>query len=470
MSSSIDVIKEYLVSIGFGVNSNQLNQAKNAMKQASAMVSGFAGNSVTQFAVASAGVVAFVASATIGLAKFIGGLAQADLQNEMFARKMWTSKENAIAFKNSLDALGATMEDLYFSPELMQKFQILRNQSFQMAPPPEYASMMKGVRSIIFEFQRLKLEATYAMQWIGFYLMKYLAEPMAKFKQGFKNLNDLIQKNMPKWTKEIAQVLSWFVRLGETLWKVKEGVAMVVGAFGAMKMISLLTSPIGMMIAGLVLLLLVMEDYVSFTEGKKSLFGKFWQSLKDSGVSDALKSFSDAFSDLWDAIKNVSVALGDLILKITGNKSFKEFADMLANDIRDVLKGIEGYVRGITDLLNGDFKKAMGNFQGGNEKLFQPDRMLNVDKQPSSGNAYLDFMLKGTPTLMTGNVMGYAKLMQNMIAPSYAQPQVPSSVKNDNTQQNTFNIYGTDPKATANAVSGKLDYGMMTRIFGGATK
>jgi hypothetical protein len=44
-----------------------------------------------------------------------------------------------------------------------------------------------------------------------------------------------------------------------------------------------------------------------------------------------------------------------------------------------------------------------------------------------------------------------------------------ATVKNNNTQQNTFNIYGTDPHQTANAVDSKLNsFDIYTRAFKGA--
>jgi hypothetical protein len=139
----------------------------------------FAGNSVKQFALAGSAVASFFVAANIGIAKYMQGLAKADLQNEMFARRMWMSKENAVAYKNTMSALGAELQDLYLSPELLQRYNELRKQAGQMAPPQEYSEQMKKIRDVTFEFQRLKLEATYAMQWIGYYLSKYLENLLA---------------------------------------------------------------------------------------------------------------------------------------------------------------------------------------------------------------------------------------------------------------------------------------------------
>lgn len=273
----LDIIKEYLVGLGFNVDKNSLDQAKNAMGEAEKTVSKFAGASVTQFAVAGIAVTAFVATATIGIAKFLEGLAKTDLESQKLARQLWMSKDNAMAFNNTLKAMGANLQDLYLSPELAQNFIKLRQEAFNLRPPDEYAEQMKFIRSIVFEFQRLKLEATYAMQWIGYYLEKYLQKPLEQFKLGLKNLNDSIVKNMPSWTKQVAQVASWFVRLG--LAAIKGGEAIIklfnslpeslkiatgafVGFFALLKM-----GPIGWIIAGLTAILLLLDDFQTYQEG-----------------------------------------------------------------------------------------------------------------------------------------------------------------------------------------------------------
>ena len=101
----IETIKEYLVSLGFKTDNSSLNTAQAAMKKAESSADSFASSSVKNFAKAATAVVSFVATANIALGKYLVGLAQADLQTEMFARKMWMSKDAAKAYQSSIDAL-----------------------------------------------------------------------------------------------------------------------------------------------------------------------------------------------------------------------------------------------------------------------------------------------------------------------------------------------------------------------------
>ena len=232
--AALDIMKEYLVSLGFEVDKPTFDKSQRAIKTMDKAVSDFSGSvtksfvktgssALKNFAIAEAAVSSFFVAANVGIAKYISGLAEADIKNEMFARKMWMNKENAIAYKNSLSALGADIQDLYLSPELLEKFNQLRQQSFEMGPPEEFAAQMKNVRAITFEFQRMKLEAAYAMQWIGYYLYKYLEKPITEVKKRLKDFNDKLTLNMPHWTKQVAEFVSWFVRLGEAgVWGIQK--------------------------------------------------------------------------------------------------------------------------------------------------------------------------------------------------------------------------------------------------------
>ena len=459
----LDVIKDYLVSLGFQVDSQSLGHAKHAMAEAEKFVARFAGSSTTQFAVAGTAVTTFVATASLALAKYMNDLAQTELRMQMFARQMYTTTDNATAFVNSLDAMGRSMEELYLSPELIQQFQQLRQQSFNMRPPEEYKEQMKAIRSITFEFTRLKLEATYAMQWIAFYVFKYLEGPIKQLKLSMSGINDSITKNMPKWTKTIAMVVSWVARLGLALYSVKEAVGLVAGAFLAFKVFNLASSPIGMMIIGLTTLLLLIDDYNTWKNGGDSLLGDTWKSLKDNGVFEALDEITKSAENLFKALGNVGGKLGELLLTLTGTKTFKEFADLLENRISKVLEGIANYIKSITDLLNGDFKKAMEDFKKANKDLFQNGNSIDYGKYGDTlkENAKSSFDFFTDPGKWWKDFKSQMTLSPSWITPqAYHKPQVTSN------QTNTFNVYGTEPNATAFAVSNKLS-GITTRSIQG---
>jgi len=324
----IETIKEYLISLGFKTDSTSLNTAQAAMKKAESSVDSFAGSSVKNFAKSATAVVSFVATANIALGKYLVSLAQSDLQTEMFARRMWMGKDAAKAYQASIDALGVSVNDLYLSPELMDKYLELNRQALDMGVPiEEYSKQMQGVRDITFEFQRLKLEGTYTLQWVGYYLTKYLSGPLGDSRDWLRKINDEIQDNMPKWSKKIAEVASWAVRLGEAAWYIRDGLGAALGVLAGFKMVSMLTNPLGLLILGMTALLLLVDDFKTYTSGGESAFPELWKSLDDKGT---IKKFIDNLHKVLKVAKDFGGKIG----KYLDSKEFKEKLNGLIQDLK----------------------------------------------------------------------------------------------------------------------------------------
>ena len=354
----IETIKDYLVSLGFKTDNSSLNAAQAAMKKAESSVDSFASSSVKNFSKAATAVVSFVATANVALGKYLVSLAQADLQTEMFARKMWMSKDAAKAYQSSIDALGVSVNDLYLSPELMDKYLALNAQARDMGVPmDEYSKQMQGVRDITFEFQRLKLEGTYALQWIGYYLTKYLAGPLGDSRDWLRKINDEIQQKMPEWSKRIAEVASWAVRLGKAAWYIRDGIGAVMAAITAFKIINMATNPIGALILGMTALLLLVDDYLAFENdksGKSSVFNDLWrwvdrfkESLKDDGTIGEFKN------DLLEIVQDVK-EFGALLEKIGRSKTFQKYV----TDIKEIVFKLGEILHG-TGVWFDDFFKTI---------------------------------------------------------------------------------------------------------------
>lgn len=392
------------------------DKAKAAMSDAEKSVTKYAGNAVSSFAAAGVAVTTFVAAANIGIAKFLSSIAKADLENQKFARQMWTTEENAKSLKTSLDSMGASLQDLYYSPELLQNFMKLRQQATRMGPPDEYKSQMKYIRSIGFEFQRLKLEANYAMQWIGYYIFKYLEAPIKQFKVGIKGVNDTIEKSMPQWTKQVAQIISWFGRLGIAAVKAGEAIgklfkslpqetkiagSAMLGFFTLLKM-----GPIGWIIAGLTGILLLLDDFTTYKNGGESALGWLWKDLEskkglfaEDGPIGILKSILES---IWETLTKIGKDfiegldwnktkdnLGELGLALLGIvNSLTQIVKMVADTGVFVLFGkIVGTVfKGLTEAvkaIRADLEFIVNTFKIGPVealKKFKGDMVANWDK------------------------------------------------------------------------------------------
>ncbi|WNF07271.1 hypothetical protein [Brevibacillus borstelensis] len=373
----IDVIKEYLVSLGMAVDKKSFDEATQTMAQVekgtnnavASMSKGF-----VAFGVAAAGA---IASVTLGVGAFLGSLAKAELENEKFARQMWMSKDAAAELNNTLKAMNATVEDLYLSPELMRNFHELRATIKDMKPPPEFQNQMKFIRSIQFEFQRMRLEGTYALKWIGFYLFKYLEGPIKNIKSGLKGFNDAIIKNMPRWTKNVAQFLSWIVRLGIAMAKGGRDLLRMFGALGdripqSIKLIGaallglaliLKTGPLGIIFALLTSVLLLLDDFYTYLEGGESALGPLWKKLqdfykllKDTGVIDRLgKAFDNAFRTIEGWLKRAWGWLQQLYNKLQERGYLDAMESAWSSTFGLLLKivqGLWGWVTAFFDELN----------------------------------------------------------------------------------------------------------------------
>lgn len=461
---NVDVIKDYLVSLGFQVNSQSLNQAQNAMNDAEGIVTRFARSSAAQFTMARAAVSTFVLTANAALANFMNRIAQAELANQMFARQMYTSVENASAITNSLNAMGRSFEEIYLSPELMQQFRELRGMSYQLRPPEEFKEQTKNIRSITFEFTKLKMEMTQASQWIFYYVNKYLAPYIEKFKNGMQDLNESIRKNMPKWTKEIAQVVAWVGRLGGALFtagqmiyklfkelpsNLKVAGSAFVGFFTLLKM-----GPIGWIIAGITSILLLMDDFTTYKNGGKSAFAGMWEEL-DGGegiIGSTKKSLESMGGSLSDILKSLTEIWDFFGGKNAGTQILKDTLMFIESTLKNIATALETVAHPIDKLTESftNLSKSWKEFQdaGGFTELFK-----ELGKSPGILKSWGEFQDAG----------GFSGLFGKM---SYAQPKSQQQNKMTVSNVSTFHVYGNDPYATATLVSNNIN-SLNTRNFKG---
>ena len=196
-----EILKEYLVSVGWKADDAGFAKVKQMLSGAKKEMGAF-----KAIAGGTALVVTGLAAVNLGMAKYIGSLAEADLENQKLARSMWTTKDNAEAMQKSLDALGITMEDLWWSPELRAQFQQLRREALSLRPPEDYSQQMAQVREVSFEFSRMKMSLQYAGQWVAYYFLKYIQKPLQRAKEALQEFNDKFQLDLPKSTQKVAQV------------------------------------------------------------------------------------------------------------------------------------------------------------------------------------------------------------------------------------------------------------------------
>lgn len=180
----IDVIKSYLVGLGFAVNQPELSKFEAGIKKAGSAVeastSGVVKSLLKWQTEATAAFVA-VSSAVIALADHV---AMADQEYRLFGLRMFLTTENARKLKMGMDALGASMEQIAWDPETRKRFLELSDlqDSLTGSLGPDFEDNMRKIRDVRFEFTKLKIE----MEYLSFKVVESLFNKMGTSVEGVK--------------------------------------------------------------------------------------------------------------------------------------------------------------------------------------------------------------------------------------------------------------------------------------------
>jgi len=350
-----EYIKEYLVSLG--IQDNFSERLGEALDEADGEVSSFVKGFAKKFAVAGTAVVSLIGATSIGVAKFLNHIANAEKEIADYAEEIGESREEAYRLKAALDAMGVSMEDIKASEELQEQFKILQEDA-QKIQIPDMSVGVQQVNDIKIEFLRLKQQSMLALTWIGHYTMKYLQQPLEKTKQLFGSLNDVILKNIPKWSKGMGFFLSSIVRLGLTVIRGAKAIfdaikkifdmipkeIKIVTALLAALALFIRAGPIGKLMFIITAALLLLEDFFVYVDGGEALLGGLWQklidiynTLKDSGAIEKFKQcFIDAMETIKQWILNAKNTVKDLFKQFQNSSSIEKIKKLFVN-LKEIL-------------------------------------------------------------------------------------------------------------------------------------
>lgn len=364
-------LKEYLVKLGWDLDEKGFRKAIEQFSDFEGKADGFVGKLTKRLATAGGIVFSIISSTAVATGKLLDSVSDADRATERFARRMWTTKENARSFLTALDAMDAEYEDIfYMTPEEYQRFISLKNFGQGLEAPAELNETLKLVRDIQYEFSRLKVIANYGTQWIAYYIGRYMGADLEEIGTKFRNFNDWLTQHIPPIAEKIARVLTTIIRLGNAgvrfitdlvnvlgkLWdKMSDGTKATVG-FGAAFLGLLKMGPIGLFIGALFLILTLLEDFYNWKDGKPSAFTGMWEDLSKwkEGLDDSgkLDHFVEVVDHLGTAVWDLLTALGKF-----GGKAVKWLDDIGAIDyalqlLSGTLEGIAGFLQFIADTIN----------------------------------------------------------------------------------------------------------------------
>lgn len=236
------------------------------------------------------------------------------------------------------------------------------------------------------------MAGSYAIQWIGYYLTKYLAGPLGKLREGLKSFNDKAGPIVQKWAQRIGKVMSIVVRLGGTALRVGGKIfdlldrmpAKFKTIFGAGGLIAgiIKSGPLGWIVAAIAGILLLIDDYQTYMDGGVAAFGPMWDKFNEfkEGFAE-----SDAFEGIKTAIDDIGTALGALFSRV----DWQRFGEIIGDTVGVAFEAIAWITQGIKDIIDyfTDSSKAeemadkyMGQFTQMEEAGMPLERMLSPGK------------------------------------------------------------------------------------------
>ena len=311
-----NLAEEYLIKVGFQLNKTQFGEMAKFLGKTgddvSSLTSKITKNTVTSVATISTVLV----SLAMSTAKFLESIAQADMDIEKLAKRRWMSEESTRSLENALSVMGEsfdTLNDIALNPELRGQFVELYSLTKRLSAPGELQAQLKMIRSIMFEFKKFNLIMQYVMQNVAYYLSKFLGDKFQSVKKTMEDFNDWLIKNIPQISEKIAKFLYVAIRLLETVGKVIYNIYNVIknlliklpkdvkifgAAIAAGGLIAL--KPFLAIIAALLFLILLLEDYYTYKAGGKSAFQGMWEGADD--LTSQFGGLGPVFEKLTEAV------------------------------------------------------------------------------------------------------------------------------------------------------------------------
>lgn len=224
MESPADIIRSYLVSLGFEVNQTQKKALMDALNEISKLIEEKSTSWMKTYAKGGAAVFAALTSVVTATTTLLDKTAQADMTYQKFALRMFMSADAAKKLKIVTDAMGESMEDIAWQPEIFARYLTLMNEARRMELPVDATSQFRQIRNIRQEFTQLKMETTYGMQWVGYHLIKYFNQPLRSGHNWLRRLNEWIVNNMPMWTEKVARFFQIGIQLASRFFDVIKGI------------------------------------------------------------------------------------------------------------------------------------------------------------------------------------------------------------------------------------------------------
>ena len=355
-----NVIKEYLVSLGFSLDSNSLTRALDSINLSEGRLSSVTSKFTSNLAKGVTAILTFVSAAVVGVGKLVTSVADADMVTQNAANAMYMNAGAYTLMEDAVTSLGYSMNELNTiarNPELTNRFAELVELGKNTAAPQELRSLLKQVRDVTFEFDKMQVIMRNGIRQIVYYFLKYLGGDLGDMQQSLANFNKKLQENLPKIANAIAKVLYIIYRVGKAIYYVISTVGkFILSIFsfmrkfpntfkvfiGTIAAILLVLNPIlTLILVGISAIILLIDDYMTWKRGGNSLLGDKWSGF-DSFITKANEVATFIFNGIEKAVTRI---INDL-------KPFFQW-------MYDIFKTIFGWIGDAIDWVNNTlFPKA----------------------------------------------------------------------------------------------------------------
>lgn len=383
--AEVDVLKSYLIKIKHVVDEASRDKAMAEIDTTKSKLSNLFSIVTSSSVKAGAMILSTLISVNAAVGKTLIDAAKLDVETERMARNLWTSEKNARALQTSLDAVGSSFDEInYMTMEEFQRMMSLRNFGLSLEAPAEAQQTLKLLRDFVYLTDKLQVLLRYAGQWFVYYIGKYTGNDLIKLRNKASAFLDYLSNKLPVVMEKVSKFFYIFIRLGQVTIKIivklgeglfwlldripKKALAAGVGITAFLGMLKL--GPVGLFIMALTTLLLLLEDYMTWQEGGKSLLGDKWQAMTnafddENSIFGKIKKTTGNIFDNVDAIKNtISKSLHPL----------KEMNDKFglmeksSNAIRTAFEVIGSVIEGSLEFINA----ALGMFNAGIPFILNP--------------------------------------------------------------------------------------------------
>ena len=200
-----NIIEEYLIRLGFESDEPSFNKFRNLMADADKQVTEHTSGIVKHMLEAQASIVGAFTSLSAAIIGVVDKVAMADQGYRLLALRMLMTTDSARKMDMITKALGASLAEIVWDPELHGRAVIMAQDIDRMTKGlgPDFERKMLGIRDLRFEFSRLEV----AMKFLGMNFASSLFSRLGLGDVGarLKGFVDWFEQSIPQIADKLAR-------------------------------------------------------------------------------------------------------------------------------------------------------------------------------------------------------------------------------------------------------------------------